>query len=906
MKCVFLVFFHVLLLTTTVLGQTMVKGYIVGSKSEPLVGASVILLRKSDSSVVKGTVSTRSGEFNLHGISNGMYLLKVNYIGYKNSIKAIVINNASEKTVGKILLAESNLELSDFVFKEKAIIAEQKGDTTEFNASAVKVNQDAVAEDLVAKLPGVTIENGTVKAQGEAIQQVLVDNVEFFGNDASIALKNLPADMIDRVQLYDKQSEEAQFTGFKDGETSKTLNIKTKKSKSYGLFGNLQMGYATDQKYRLNGNLNLFKGLRRISIVGGSNNINEQNFSAQDVLGLGKMGGRPQGMQGGGAQQSMLGQNDGINTNHNLGVNYSDQWGKRWTASGSYFVNQTNNQTSKQTDRTYLLNDSVNQYYTNKSLTNTENLNHRFNARLECKIDSTSNLLIMPSFSFQKNMANSSSYEQIFNEQKVSVQSNPSVEQSNNEGFSANNSAYYRKKFQKKGRSLFVDFTQALSHKTGNSTLLSSLSNQQSETSNNDLVLNSRISYTEPLGKFSLLKFNFAPSVKQEENTNSTSSFNSTSNEYVLNNNLSSNYRLKTNKQQGGLAFLFKKKKVNLNVGTDFQSTLLHGEEILKSETVVNKHFERFLIRSDLFYTLNKRTNFHLGYNTESTNPSANQLQTIINNSNEFYQTQGNANLTQQYTHELRCMYRTVDYTLTRSFFMAAHASLSNNYIGNTSYIANTDTLIQGVSLASGAQLSSPENLSGYINIDGFTAYSFPVYFIKSNINLGAAYGFTQLPGLINNLKNYASTNKLSGSIGLVSNISENIDFNLSYQANYNWIENSLQSQQNQNYYAGLATGKVNLSHWSHWVLSTDANLNHYIGLGTEYDSPFILWNAAIAYKFLKNNAAEIKLTVYDLLNQNKSISRTVNDTYIEDVQNQVLKQYFMLQLSFRLREFKS
>lgn len=905
MKCVFLVFFHVLLLSSSVLGQTMLKGFIVGSKSEPLVGASVILLRKSDSSVVKGTVSTRSGEFNLHGISNGKYLLKVNYLGYKNSIQTIEINNSIDKTMGKISLSEKNQQLAEFILKEKAIIAQQKEDTTEFNASAVKVNADAVAEDLIAKLPGVTIENGTVKAQGEEIQQVLVDNVEFFGKDASIALKNLPADMIDRVQLYDKQSEEAVFTGFKDGETSKTLNIKTKKSKSYGLFGNLQMGFATDKKYRLNGNFNLFKGFRRISIVGGSNNINEQNFSAQDVLGLGKMGGRPQGMQAGGLQ-SMLGQNDGINTNHNLGVNYSDQWGKRWKASGSYFVNQTNNETSKQTNRSYFLNDSSTQYYKNKSTASTQNLNHRFNARLECKIDSSSNLLIVPAISFQKNNTNATSYEQMLNGNQANILSNNSQSASNNEGFNSSNAIYYRKKFAKLGRSLFVDFSQALNSKKGESNTRSDLVNQQSETSNTDWELSSRISYTEPLSKSSLLKFNYAPKRTQNNNSISTLSYDNTNAIYMENKNLSSKYSLQTDQQQAGLAYLFKKKKMNLNLGADYQFTWLKGEENLNSRERVQKSFGKYLWHSDIFYIINKRTNMHMGYNTNSTNPSLSQLQTLTNNSNELAQTQGNILLKQQYTHEFRCMYRTVDYTLTRSFFMMAHASASDSYIGNASYTAYTDTLIRGASLAKGAQLTRPENLSGYLSANAFAGYSFPVYAIKSNVNTNIGYSFTQLPGLVNELKNYASTNSLSTSLGLASNISENIDYMLSYRANYNWISNSLQSQENQNYYSGTATAKLNITANSRWTLSSDANLNHYLGLGADYDKAYILWNAAIGYKFLKNNAAEIKLSVYDLLNQNRSISRTVKDSYIEDTRSEVLKQYFMLQLSYRLREFKS
>lgn len=903
MKCVFLVFFHVLLLCSTVVGQTMVKGYIVGSKSEPLVGASVILLRKSDSSVVKGTVSTRSGEFNLHGIGSGKYLLKISYVGYKHNVQYVEVSSTTNKDLGKILLAEKNQQLSEFVLNQKAIIAEVKGDTTEFNAAAVKVNKDAVAEDLVTKLPGVTVENGTIKAQGEEVKQVLVDNVEFFGNDASIALKNLPAEIIDRVQLYDKASEESAFTGFKDAETNKTLNIKTKKNKNTGVFGNLQMGYANDDRYKLNGNINFFNGARRISVLGGSNNINEQNFSSQDVLGIGKMGGAhpsPVGSLAGG----MLGSNNGISTNHSIGINYSDQWNNRWKVNGSYFYNQTENANNRQTDRTYFLNDSSKNYYRNATLSNSKNYNHRMNARLEYKIDSSSNLMIVPSISYQKNEANSSSQSSMYNNAMALLQNIHSQSISNNDGYDMNNAIYYRKKFAKKGRSLFVDFSQSLSQRNGKSITESELINQQTETDNNSWNLSSRINYTEPLSEKSLLKFVYAPSLAENTNNTITKTYDNISNDYSdLNTELSGKYRLQTNKQQGGVGYLYQYKKLNLNLGGDYQLSMLNGEQ--RNSESIDKTYNNWLWHGDLFYKFNKRSHLHIGYNTNTKNPTASQLQSTTNNSNELYQTQGNAGLNQQYTHELRCMYRTVDYTLTRSFFMAAHASISDNYIGNSSFTANKDTLVNGASLSKGAQLSRPTNLNGYISADGFMTYSFPLYPIKSNMNLQAGYSYTQLPGIINELKNYAYTNAVNGSVGLVSNISENIDYTLSYRANYNWIENSLQSKENQNYYSGNASARINLSAFSHWVLTSDANLSHYLGLSEEYNKPYILWNASVAYKFLKNNAAEFRFSIYDLLKQNRSISRNVSDTYVEDLRNEVLQQYFMLSFSYKLREFK-
>lgn len=238
-------------------------------------------------------------------------------------------------------------------------IAQQKGDTTEFNANAVKVLRDATSEDLVSKLPGVTTENGAIKAQGENVTQVLVDGKPFFGNDPTAALRNLPAEVIDKVQIFDQQSDQAQFTGFQDGNTTKTINIVTKKGMNNGQFGKVYSGYGYQDKYQLGGNINVFDGDRRISFIGMSNNINVQNFSVDDILGVmgvpggnfrnammmmgGRMmggggGGRGGGGGGGGSMDFLVRPQGGIATTHALGINYSDKWGKKWTSMPATFL----------------------------------------------------------------------------------------------------------------------------------------------------------------------------------------------------------------------------------------------------------------------------------------------------------------------------------------------------------------------------------------------------------------------------------------------------------------------------------------------------------------------------------------------------------------------------------------
>ena len=270
--------------------QTQLTGKFLDSKdNSPLVGVGVMLMNKKDTTKIVQSSSDANGKFSFNKVSAGNYKLKTFYIGYKKIEADIIVTGAIQR-IGIFKLEQITTKLNAVVVEEKAIRSVQKDDTTEYNANAYKVNTDATSQDLVTKMPGITVENGTIKAQGETLQKVLIDGKEFFGDDASIALKNLPAEVIDKIQIYDKLSDQSQFTGFDDGNSQKTMNIVTKQGKSNGIFGKVYGGYGPDEnlndRFNNGGNLNFFKGKRRISIIGLSNNINQQNFSTQDLLGV--------------------------------------------------------------------------------------------------------------------------------------------------------------------------------------------------------------------------------------------------------------------------------------------------------------------------------------------------------------------------------------------------------------------------------------------------------------------------------------------------------------------------------------------------------------------------------------------------------------------------------------------
>ena len=330
---------------------------------EGLISATVQLVSSDGKSSYTST--DLNGNFQFKKLQSGTYTLQVTYVGYKSYKAKQTLSEGQEKRV-KIEMSEDAQLLGEVSVQGRATRAEQQGDSLLYNAEAFQVMMGSSAEDLLAKMPGIVVEGGTIQAQGEQVQKVLVDGKEFFDGDVNLAIKNLPSDVIASIEVFDKKSEQAEFTGFDDGEEVKTINIVTKSGFRQGTFGEVSGGYGTDDRYKVNGNLNFFNDDRRISVLGMSNNVNQQNFSQEDLAGVmsASNSGRGRGGRGGGGGRSgapggssasnfMVGSLGGVTSANGFGLNYVDQWGEKWKMTGSYFFNQSDNLTQQQTDREY-------------------------------------------------------------------------------------------------------------------------------------------------------------------------------------------------------------------------------------------------------------------------------------------------------------------------------------------------------------------------------------------------------------------------------------------------------------------------------------------------------------------------------------------------------------------------
>ncbi len=909
--------FVALLFTPAAFSQTFqISGTIIDSTGTPVFGASVVLKDAGDSTLFGGTSSDSLGAFQLMNVDPGTYKLKTVYPGFHTTSRTVIVKDTNI-VLDRIVMKVSGITLSAVDIKDYQVRMSQNGDTTNFNAGAYKTNPDASAEDLVGKLPGVTNEGGTLKVQGEDVKQVLVDGKPFLGDDPNAALKSIPADMVEGVQIYDGASEQSRFTGFDDGNSKKTVNIVTKKAAMNGQFGKVYAGYGTDDRYAVGGNLNIFSGARRITLVGMSNNVNQQNFSAQDLFGSSGSAGRSYGRGGGysrGGPMSnfTVGQQGGISATNSVGLNYSDEWGKKIKVSGSYFFNVSENVNTTELSRTYFTDSAL--YYNETNSSNSRNINHRANFRLEYTIDSMNALVITPRFTSQftdnSKTLNGSNFAQFDFPQSTTVTNN----MSENLGYTFSNGINYRHRFRKMGRTISLELNGTYTTRTGTGEYYSvnnfpgdtSLIDQHSNLSSLSQSGSATISWTEPAGEKGQFLFTYTPSLSKNEMDKKTNNFDSASDAYSsLDTTLTNKYTNYYTTHRGGAAYRYNGKKTSLTVGADYQYAILSGDQEFPSMMSTDKHFQNILPNARFNYKVGEGKNLKIFYRTSTNAPDISQLQNVIDNSNPLQLRTGNPALTQDFQHRLVAHYGKTNSEKATGLFFFIFASTTDNYIGNSTYIATQDTTLpNGIFLNQGSQLITPVNLDGYYNVRSFASYSFVLKKLKSNLNLSGSAGYSRTPALINNEENFANTYYIGPGISLSSNISEKVDFTLSYNGKHNIVRNTAQPQSDNSYFTHTASARFNWIFYKGFVFNTTLDQTFYSGLDS-YNTNFLLWNASLGYKFLEDKSLEAKVSVFDMLKQNTAVSRTVTEAYVEDNRTNALQQYFMFTLTYTIKHYK-
>ncbi|RMF22280.1 MAG: TonB-dependent receptor [Bacteroidetes bacterium] len=826
-------------------------------------------------------------------------------------------------------MQEGAVPLEEVEVKDRVPMAQQKGDTTQFNADAFKTLPDADAGELVEKMPTVTIRDGRVQAQGEDVRRVLVDGRPFFGNDPMAALRNLPAEVVEKIQIYDQQSDQAQFSGVEDGETTKTLNIVTRPNMRNGQFGKLFAGYGYDDKYESGGNINFFDGKRRISLIGMSNNVNVQNFSTEDLLGVlgsnrrggrGGFGGRGGGgrggrrggdFRGGGSVRDFLvPQQGGIATTHALGINYSDAWGEKFEITGSYFLNRSDIDAGEELLRTYVDDENLLETYRESSHSDTRNLNHRLNFRIEYQLDSANSFILRPRLSWQSNDGTDNTLGQTFLDGVLRSETDNRF-RSDLQGADFDNNLLWRHRFAKSRRTLSLFFSSGYNSKQGES-FLQDLNERQpldqnARLDNRTWNLAANLTYTEPLGERASLLATLRSSYQREESDRQTFDFSDASQDYdlfneALSNVFSNDYFTQT---VGGGYTWRKDRNLMVVLRANFQWARLLNDQTFPQQLELNHTF-RNVLPFAMLRLGDRQNNFRLFYRARTQLPSLEQLQNVVDNSNPLLLSTGNPELVQAFQHMLFLRYNATNTEKGSVFFAMLGGGITQDYIATVTTDADPDDpRLEGIAVQPGALLSQPVNLDGYWNLRSFLTYGFPVPALKSNLNLNLSGNFSRTPGRVDEHLNYARNFNTGLGLVLSSNFSRKVDFTLSSQTDLNRVRNSLQEQQDNDYLSQTSRLKFNWVIIEGFVFRNELSHQLYRGLGEGFDQNYWLWSMGVGKKLFKNDRGEITLTVFDLLGQNTSIRRNVTEIYYEDVESQVLQRYFMLRFTYNVRNFR-
>ena len=502
---------------------------------ETMPGSTVMLLNPSDSSFYKFSTTNPEGKFNIKGAKPGKYILQISFIGYDSYYNEVSLSSDNKNVdLGSINLKTKEALLKTFDVVEEIVPVIINGDTIEFNAAAFKTRPEDNVSELLKRLPGVEVESdGTVKAQGEEVKRVLIDGKEFFGDDTKTATENLPADMVKNVQVYDDFSDASKMSGIDDGDRTKTINLKIKKDRKKGVFGNITAGGGITAKgeggiededgvFNNKLNINKFKNDMQLSILGMFNNTNEQGFSYQDQINF--SGGGANSFRGGGGGGSIPmnnNPNDGFTTTTAGGINWNKDITKKINFSSSYFYNELNKKVYRESERQYIT-DSTDFNSLEKDNENQFSRNHSVKLKYDHKIDTTQDLKITVDLNYSEGNLFSNSTSESVDANNAFLNSSNNGNQSTGTDISGNGKMTYGKRFQKKGRSLvgnasygtsenekryFVESQNNFSDGFGG--IITSNIIQTQDEDNKEYNYSGKLSYTEPIGKGKYLELTY-------------------------------------------------------------------------------------------------------------------------------------------------------------------------------------------------------------------------------------------------------------------------------------------------------------------------------------------------------------------------------------------------------------
>lgn len=911
MRLVF--FISILLIGLSANAQSIkVFGKVTDSAFGPIPGATVMLIGQQDSILKTFAVTDSEGNFVLKKVTPNDYLFKVNSYGYQPFEQLFSTTAAMTDTAFKLIELQPIL-LDVVTVSSDYIPIRIKGDTIEYDSRAFETGEHDVVENLLEQLPGVEVQpDGSIKVQGKTVEKILVDGEEFFGNDPTIATKNLPADAIDRVQVFDKTSDMSTFTGVEDGNETTTINLKLKADRKRGYFGNVEAAYGAglnpdaeglgDQnRYKLKGNVHYFKGKWQISGIGLSNNINEMGFSINDYISF--MGGIQNLMEGSGTinigDDSGLpigvGQNTGFLSTNATGLNLNYKPSKKASVSSSFFFNTFDKSFDRSIDRTTFFQDSS-VFSQEDILQNSKTLNNRGIIHYKQEFDSTHFLNVDLAGNWTKAKYENTNYLLNYDREQILKNKYMTERDQNQFDYNLNIEVDYRKKFAKKGRYTGGGISYGMSNKMGRTNLsyqnilylpspaiTQTIQNQDNHQKNVNISTNWM--YSEPLSKKHLLQAEVQHNRKNYQRNRSVSD-QITPNELIFNPLFSGDAIYSNIENKGELRHKYLSRKMKTTIGLTYLNLNLMSEDLFDATRSYNYALPFFRLQ----WEVNKASELRLDYSTSAQAPHIRQFQSIPDNTNPAEIVVGNIDLIPEYKQEINLEYNLFnEFNFTNLMVRISAARIENRI----NYSQEIDPNFN--------RFFTPENNGTEDQINAYLSFGTNISAIKTKFsitnNANLSNGQLKLNNTANSYTSFYNNSRL-----IIENTKKKVvNIKAGLEMTYSQSLYPQNAAFNSDFFSWNYSGDLTLKLKDKWILKADAK--HYLYPSFETNNEQIIVNASIARNFLKSKKLQAYVAVFDLLNQNSGINQSYFLNYYEQQRTATLSRYFMLGLKFSFQK---
>lgn len=891
-----------------------VKGIITDTTSkENLSNATISLLRSKDSILYKFTRSDAKGNFQFKNVDSGKYVFLVTYPKYADYADFVSITDTSIINLGKIpLILKANL-LQDVIVRSAVSAIKIKGDTTEFLADSFKVQANATVEDLLKKLPGIQVDkNGNITAQGEKVQKVLVDGEEFFGDDPTLVTQNLRADMVDKVQVYDKKSDQATFTGIDDGQKEKTINLKLKDNKKNGYFGKANLSAGTNGYHDSQLMFNDFKGKKKFAFYGIVSNTGTSGLNWQDQNNYGDNPFANADVSSDGNGISIyIDNNDpldswdgryngqGIPLVQTGGLHYNNKWDDdKQSLNTNYKALQLHVNGESATRSEFILPDTL---YFNNDKQNFHNqiLRNRINGSYEYDLDSSSSIKITADGGIDHKITSLIDSSEARASDSSLVNNALRKTSTTGDNKTLNSNLLWRKKFAKKGRTISFNLRENYTDNTSTGFLYSnnnyylngilakdSLTDQFKTNSTETISLNSKLTYTEPLSKVSSLVFNYGMAVSNSASI--VKSFNKDNDEKysALDSLYSNHYLFNIFTNQGGIAYSLFQKKFKMNFGTDVGYSAFHQTNKFTDSTITRK-FVNWYPRANISYQFKAQSRIGLYYSGYTQQPDINQIQPVLTNTDPLNITIGNPALKPAFQNNIYLNYNDYKTLKERGMFIRFNADFTENAIVNKSYVDSF-----------GRTINQYINLNGNRNFGGGFDYNYKLKKLNLYVDHSIDINSSRYVNVVNNLSNVTQSNSYSFRTGLYKDKEKKYSFSLDFSPSYTTSTSSVQQNIKTKYWTFDIDPNAHIYFLKKFQIQSDCDFSYRQKTSVfDNNTNTIAWNAWIGKTFTKKDALLVKIIGHDLLDQNIGFNRTVNSNFISENTYSTIRRYFLLSI---------